>query len=367
MANVNTAMKRREFLGASAAALTGALAANAVSAAVAVAQTAPVPIKTEPMVIGYKSDKITIERVRYTARNTQTEIVANLFKPAGFSNTKKYAAIVVVHPNGGVKEQTAGLYAAHLAELGFITLAYDSTYQGESSGLPRLMENPPQRVDNISDAIDYVSTLSFVDPERVGVLGICAGGGYAMSATQTDLRIKAVATISMFDMGEARREAMGALSYDARMARLKEAADERSKEANGGVPRLINIVPDSPEAFTDTTPVSYRQGYEYYRTPERALHPNSPNRYVFSSLPQQMAFFPFSQIETISPRPILVIAGSEADSKFWSDKAFEKAKEPKERFVVEGATHIDMYDRMQFVTPAVERLNRYFSHYLQMS
>lgn len=357
-------MRRREFLSASAIAL-GALGATTLSSVAATADfSAPKPVKTIPMVIGYHNNKIKIERVTYLARNTQTEIVANLFKPEGFDENKKYAGIVVAHPNGGVKEQTAGLYAAHLAENGFVTLAYDSTYQGESGGLPRLMENPPQRVDNISDGIDFLSTLSFIDPERIGVLGICAGGGYAINATQTDLRIKAVATVSMFDMGQARREAMGSLSYEARMERLKEAGRERSREAKGGAPRYINIVPDSPADITDKTPLAYRQGYEYYRTKERALHPNSPNRYLFSSLPQQMAFFPFTQIETISPRPILLIAGSKADTKFWSDKAYELAKEPKERFIVEGATHIDMYDQLQYVNPAVERLNSYFKRYL---
>ena len=123
------------------------------------------------------------------------------------------------------------------------------------------------------------------------------------------------------------------------------------------------LVPNSPASFTESTPQLYREGYDYYRTP-RAQHPNSSNKYVFSSLPQQMAFFPFEQLETISPRPLLVIAGSKADTLFWSQEVYKKAKEPKELFVVVGATHIDLYDRPQFVTPAVAKLTAFFSQHL---
>ena len=122
-------------------------------------------------------------------------------------------------------------------------------------------------------------------------------------------------------------------------------------------------MPDSAASFTENTPQLYREGYYYYRTP-RAQHPNSPNRYVFSSLPLQMAFFPFDQLDTISPRPVLVIAGSKADTLFWSEEVDKKAKEPKELHIVKGATHIDMYDRPQFVTPAVAKLTAFFdSHF----
>jgi uncharacterized protein len=318
----------------------------------------------EPAVIGYPNTKgVTIERVTYKARNMGTDIVANLFKPAHYDPSKKYAAIVVTHPFGGVKEQTAGLYAQHLAEQGFVTLAYDASYQGESGGLPRLMEVPAQRLDDISCAIDFFEQQPFADFNRIGSLGICAGGGYAMCNAQTELRVKAVATVSMFNLGEARREAMGNLTYEQRVERLKQAAEARTREALGGPDTLVPVVPESPVEFTDRTPDLYRQGYEYYVTP-RAKHPNSPNRYMFSSLPLQMAFFPFDQVETISPRPILMIVGEKADTKFWSDEVLGKAREPKELFVVDGATHMDMYDKPQFVRPAVEKLTAFFSRHL---
>ena len=204
----------------------------------------------------------------------------------------------------------------------------------------------------------------FVDPTQIGSLGICAGGSYALGNAPTEMRVKAVATVSMFNLGDARRRAMGLLSYEERMKRLKDAGEQRSKEARGEPVRLVQISPESTAEFTETTPALYREGYDYYMTP-RAKHPNSPNRYVFSSLPLQMAFFPFSQVETISPRPILMIVGEKADTKFWSDEVYNQAKEPKEVFVVKGATHIDMYDKPQFVTPAVAKLKEFFDKALK--
>jgi hypothetical protein len=355
--------QRREFLGRSAVAFSGVVAGGSAMARADTPSAQSAEVK-EPAVIGYPNQKgVTIKRVTYPARNIGTAIVANLFKPAGFQASRRYAAIVVTHPFGGVKEQTAGLYALHLAEQGFVTLACDASYQGESGGEPRLMEVPAQRLDDISCAIDFLVRHPQVAAERIGSLGICAGGGYALCHAATELRVKAVAAVSTFNLGEARREGMGTISYEERMKRLKDAGEARSREAGGEPVRLVPVVPDSPAGFTEQTPALYREGYDYYRT-ARAQHPNSPNRYVFSSLPLQMAFFPFEQLDTISPRPLLVIAGSRADTLFWSREVYEKAREPKEMHVIEGATHIDMYDRSQFVTPAVAKLTDFFGRHL---
>ena len=345
--------KRRNFLRASGQIVTG------VVVGATPAPAAPTAAK-EPAVVGYPNKKgLTIERVTYPARNMGTPIVANLFKPADFDANRKYAVIVVTHPFGGVKEQTSGLYAQRLAEQGFITLAYDASYQGESGGEPRLMEVPAQRLDDISCAIDFLVKHPQVDAGRIGSLGICAGGSYALCNAATEGRVKAVAAVSTFNLGEARREGMGTISYEERMKRLKDAAEARSREARGEPVRLVPVVPDSPAGFTESTPILYREGHDYYRTP-RGQHPNSPNRYAFSSLPLQMAFFPFDQLDTISPRPLLVIAGSKADTLFWSEDVIKKAEQPKELHIVEGATHMDMYDRPQFVTPAVAKLAAFF-------
>lgn len=232
-------IERRNFLLA-----TGQLVASA-----SVASAAPAEVQ-EPAVIGYANKKgLMIERVTYPARNTGTTIVANLFKPAGFDANRKYAAIVVTHPFGGVKEQTAGLYAQHLAEQGFITLAYDASYQGESGGEPRLMEVPAQRLDDISCAIDFLVQHPQVSAERIGSLGICAGGGYALCNATTEMRVKAVAAVSLFNLGEARREGMGAISYEERMKRLRDAAEARSREARGEPVRLVPVrIPSSNSA-----------------------------------------------------------------------------------------------------------------------
>src|SRR6266545_921429 len=244
--------KRREFLGTSALVLSSVVVGCSTTRSTAMAQSTTAK---EPAVVGYPNHKgVTIERVSYPARNMGTAIVANLFKPAGFDAKRKYAAIVVTHPFGGVKEQTAGLYAQHLAEQGFITLAYDASYQGESGGEPRLMEVPAQRLDDISCGIDFLVQQPFVDAARIGSLGICAGGGYAMCNAQTELRVRAVATVSMFNLGDARRRAMGLLSYEERMKRLKDAGEQRSKEARGDPVRLVPVVPESPAEFTDKTP-----------------------------------------------------------------------------------------------------------------
>ena len=316
--------------------------------------------------IGYPNRKgVTIERVTYPARNMGTTIVANLFKPAGFDAKRKYAAIVVTHPFGGVKEQTSGLYAQHLAEQGFITLAYDASYQGESGGEPRLMEVPAQRLDDISCAIDFLVKHPQIDAERIGSLGICAGGSYALCNAATELRVKAVAAVSTFNLGEARREGMGTISYEQRMKRLKEAGEARSREARGEAAQLITVVPEQPGRFHGkdaacstakaTTITAHRGASIRTRrasTCTRAFRSRSPSSHSSSSTRSRHGRCSLSP----APRPTRV---------FWSEDVMKKAKEPKELHIVEGATHIDMYDRPQFVTPAISKLADFFGSYLR--
>jgi uncharacterized protein len=309
---------------------------------------------------------VTVQKVSYP--HGQHHLVGNLFLPPGIDKAKRNPAIVVTHPFGSVKEQSAGLYARKLAEQGFIALAYDASHYGESGGEPRLYEVPGDRVEDIRCGVDYLSIHGQVDENRIGALGICAGGGYTVNAAQTEYRIKAVATVSAFDVGSARREGgpRGLITYDQRVQRLEEIGAQRTREARGEPLRLINFVPTSVAEITPATPQLYREGYDYYCTP-RAQHPNAPGKYVFTSLGLQMAFFPFEQVETISPRPLLMIAGSKADTLYFSEEAVAKAKTPKELFVIPGATHIDLYDKPQFVTPAVAKLTNFFGEVLKAS
>jgi fermentation-respiration switch protein FrsA (DUF1100 family) len=302
---------------------------------------------------------VTVQTVNYP--HGQHQVAGNLFLPANFDTAKKYAAIVVTHPFGSVKEQSPAVYGRKLAEQGFIAMAYDASHYGESGGEPRLYEVPGDRVEDIRCGVDYLSIHAQVDEHRIGAVGICAGGGYTVNAAQTEYRIKAVATVSAFDVGSARREGVprGLITYEQRVQRLKEIGAQRTREARGEPLRFINFVPTSVAEITSATPQLYREGYDYYCTP-RARHPNAPGKYVFTSLGLQMAFFPFEQVETISPRPLLMIAGSQADTRYFSEEAIAKANDPKELFVIPGATHIDLYDKPQFVTPAVAKLADFF-------
>lgn len=294
-------------------------------------------------------------------KNAEIAMAGNLFFPAGFDQGKKYKAIVVIHPGGGVKEQTAGVYAQQLARKGFVTLAYDASHQGESGGLPRHLEDPLARVEDIRSAVDYLTTLTYVDRERIGALGICAGGSYAVNAAQTESRIKAVAGVSTVDIGKINREGLdGSVASDARRQLLAEVAAQRTNEANGEEVKYVGYVPDSIGEIDEKSPILMREAYDYYRTP-RGRHPNSANRMLFTSLDRIMAFFPFAQVETLSPRPLLMIAGSDADTLHYSQDAINQAKEPRELFLIKGASHVALYDQPEFVTRVADKLFEFFN------
>ena len=307
------------------------------------------------------SDKVTVEKITFKNR-LLIDVVGNLYIPKNINKSKKHMAIVVGHPFGGVKEQTSGLHAQKLAEMGYVTLAFDASHYGESGGMPRNIEVPSTRVEDFSAAVDFLSNHALVDKERIGVLGICGGGGYSISATQIDHRIKAVATISMYDMGRACRQGLGdTISYDTRMKTLDEIGKQRTKEARGEARRDIGAIPESvSEKDTENT----REFFDYYRTP-RGQHPNSTSYYSYTSLAPMMNFFPFVQIETISPRPILMIVGERAVSAYFSEDAYSKAAEPKELFVVPGASHVDLYDRPEYMGQSLKKLNAFFSKNLK--
>ena len=291
------------------------------------------------------------------------DMVGDLYFPANYSPAKKYAAIIVGHPFGGVKEQTSGLHARKLAEIGYVTLAFDASYYGESGGYPRRMESPEVRVDDFSAAVDFLTNHPAVEADKIGVIGICGGGCYSVSATQIDHRIKALATISMYDMGRARRQGIGdTQTYQQRMSILDEIGRQRTAEYGGAARKDIRAL---PEKVDENTPKFAIDFLDYYDNPKRGQHPNSTGYSSYTSLAPMMNFFPFTQIETISPRPLLFIVGENAVSKYFSEDAYEKAAEPKELFVVPGATHVDLYDQPEYLKITLPKLDTFFKQYLK--
>ena len=291
------------------------------------------------------------------------DMVGDLYFPANYSPAKKYAAIIVGHPFGGVKEQTSGLHARKLAEIGYVTLAFDASYYGESGGYPRRMESPEVRVDDFSAAVDFLTNHPAVEADKIGVIGICGGGCYSVSATQIDHRIKALATISMYDMGRARRQGIGdTQTYQQRMSILDEIGRQRTAEYGGAARKDIRAL---PEKVDENTPKFAIDFLDYYDNPKRGQHPNSTGYYSYTSLAPMMNFFPFTQIETISPRPLLFIVGENAVSKYFSEDAYEKAAEPKELFVVPGATHVDLYDQPEYLKITLPKLDAFFKQHLK--
>ena len=291
------------------------------------------------------------------------DMVGDLYFPANYSPAKKYAAIIVGHPFGGVKEQTSGLHARKLAEIGYVTLAFDASYYGESGGYPRRMESPEVRGDDFSAAVDFLTNHPAVEADKIGVIGICGGGCYSVSATQIDHRIKALATISMYDMGRARRQGIGdTQTYQQRMSILDEIGRQRTAEYDGAARKDIRAL---PEKVDENTPKFAIDFLDYYDNPKRGQHPNSTGYYSYTSLAPMMNFFPFTQIETISPRPLLFIVGENAVSKYFSEDAYEKAAEPKELFVVPGATHVDLYDQPEYLKITLPKLDTFFKQYLK--
>ncbi|KAH9208167.1 Alpha/Beta hydrolase protein [Leptodontidium sp. 2 PMI_412] len=275
-----------------------------------------------------------------TFQNRGVRIAAHLHLPNDFKEGQKYPALVGVHPAGGVKEQTIGLYAQQLAAHGFVVLVYDSSYQGASGGEPHLLEDPTTRVEDARCAADFLTTQSFIDTERMGLFGVCAGGGYALAVAQTERRFKAIAGVSATPMGEAARRFFGHPIPPAdQIKSLEAAAAQRTAEANGAAPIYIPFVPERLEDIDDKTPTMLREGYEYYRTP-RGQHPNSKGRFLMTT--------PASD------------CWQRGGHKIYSDEAYALSKGPKELFIVEGATHIALYDKPEYVGQAVEKLASFF-------
>jgi fermentation-respiration switch protein FrsA (DUF1100 family) len=301
--------------------------------------------------------KVNIHPVTYKLNGI--DIKANVYTPANYDTSKKYPAVVVAHPNGGIKEQTAGLYAQNLAEAGYITIAFDAAYQGASGGEPRHTDKPQYRTEDIHGAADFITQYPGVDANRLGVLGICGGGGYSLKAGQSDKRFKAIATLSMFNSGVVRRNGFQNSQVNTLQERLKQASEARALEVAGGKILYSGVATITDEEIAKTTTDLYREGYEYYYRSH--AHPNSTFLYTTSSLMDLMTWDATDQIELIN-QPLLMIAGSKADTKYMTDEAFIKATNAKnkELFLIDGATHIQTYWKPEYVKQAVDKLVNFY-------
>lgn len=287
-------------------------------------------------------------------------IAANVYTPANYDPSKKYPTVVVAHPNGGVKEQVAGLYAQRLAEKGYITITADAAYQGASGGEPRHVDKPANRIEDIHGMADYITQYAGVDNSRLGLLGICGGGGYSLKAAQTDKRFKSIATLSMFDSGLVRRNGYVDSQLSSIQERLKQASDARAQEAAGGEVIYTGDAKLTDEQIAKLPYDLYRQGFEYYG--KTHAHPNSTFKYTMSSLLELMNFDAASNMDLIN-QPLLMMAGSKADSLYMTEKAYNAATgtKDKELFKIDGATHIETYWVPKYVDQAMDKLTQFFA------
>ncbi|QZP30237.1 alpha/beta hydrolase [Pseudomonas sp. DR48] len=313
----------------------------------------------------YKSEKVTMQKVTFK-NQYRMNTVGNLYVPKALKPGSKSAAIIVGHPMGAVKEQSSNLYAQKLAEQGFVTLAIDLSFWGESEGQPRNAVAPEIYAEDFSAAVDYLGTQTFVDRSRIGVLGICGSGSFVISAAKIDPRMKAVATVSMYDMGAANRNGLKhSVTVEQRKQAIAAAAEQRYVEFTGGETQYTS---GSVHEMTDTSNPIEREFYDFYRTPRGEFTPKGQSPLLtthptLTSNTKFMNFYPFNDIETISPRPMLFIAGENAHSREFSEEAYRLAGQPKELVIIPGAGHVDLYDRVDLIPFA--KLTSFFQTHLK--
>jgi len=299
----------------------------------------------------YKSEKVKVQKVTFK-NQYQMDTVGNLYIPEGVSANSKNPAIIVGHPMGAVKEQSSNLYAQKLAEQGFVTLAVDLSFWGESAGHPRNAVSAEIYAEDFSAAVDYLGSQTFVDRNRIGVLGICGSGSFVISAAKIDPRMKAVATVSMYDMGAVNRNGLKhSFTVEQRKQAIAAAAEQRYVEFTGGETKYTS---GTVQALTDKSTAIEREFYDFYRTPRGEFTPKGQSSLLtthptLTSNAKFMNFYPFNDIETISPRPMLFIAGENAHSREFSEEAYRLAGQPKELVIIPGAGHVDLYDRVDLI------------------
>ncbi len=312
------------------------------------------------------SDNVAMYKVTFK-NQYKMDVAGHLFMPKDLDQTTKHAAIIVGHPMGAVKEQSANVYAANMAERGFVTLSLDLSFWGESAGEPRNVVAPEIYAEDFSAAVDFLGTRSFVDREKIGVIGVCGSGSFVISAAKIDPRMKAIATVSMYDMGSASRNALNhSQTVEQRKKNQAEAAEQRYVEFTGGETKYTG---GTVHKLDENTHPVQREFYDFYRTPRGEYTPKggSPEHTTHPTLSSNVKFnnfYPFNDIETISPRPMLFITGDQAHSKEFSEDAYKRAAEPKELYLIPGAGHVDLYDRVELIP--FDKLTAFFTEYLNL-
>jgi len=290
------------------------------------------------------SEKVTVEKVSYKNKYGIT-VAADMYLSKDLDKSQKYPAIVIGTPYGGVKEQGAGIYAQNLAERGFVTIAFDESYNGESSGEPKHISSPDLFVEDFSAGVDFLGTRDFVDRNKIGAIGICGSGAFSITAAQVDSRIKAVATASMYDMSRMIRNGWeDSMTEEQRAQILVQLGEQRWKDFENGTPELPAGFPSEPaDAIPEGLDPITSEFFEYYGM-KRGHHPNAGAAFTITSSMSFMNFPLMNYIKSISPRPILFIIGENAHSRYFSEDAYKMAAEPKELYIVPNARHIDLYD-----------------------
>ena len=308
------------------------------------------------------SDKVTRQKVSFKNRYG-ISIAGDLYLPKS-AGQGRLAGLVISGPFGAVKEQSSGLYANTMAERGFAALAFDPSYTGASSGEPRNVASPDINTEDFSAAVDFLGLQESVDRDRIGVIGICGWAGMALNAAAVDKRIKAVATTSMYDMSRVMAKGYyDKLSPEERTKMLEQLGTQRWKDAEQGTsamgPRIL------PEKLKGDEPQFVVDYFNYYRTP-RGFHPNSPNSNGAWTATNALSFMNMpllSYIKEISPRPLLLIAGEKAHSRYFSEDAFGMAAEPKELMIIPNAVHVDLYDKPDVIP--FDKLTAFFTENLK--
>ncbi|MDP3915147.1 MAG: alpha/beta hydrolase [Bacteroidota bacterium] len=306
------------------------------------------------------SDKVTRQKVTFKNRYGIT-LTGDLYIPKNGGNN--LSAIAISGPFGAVKEQSSGLYANQMAERGFVTLAFDPSYTGESGGEPRSVASPDINTEDFSAAVDFLGIQKNIDRNKIGIIGICGFGGFALNATAIDKRVKAVATLTMYDMARVMSKGYNdATTLEQRTQILEQLGEQRWKDAEAGT---FTCGTKLNGDLKGNEPQFVKEYFDYYRTPrgfhERSLNStgawNATNALSFMNMPI------LTYIKEISPRPLLIIVGENAHSRYFSEDAYKLASEPKELVIIPNAVHVDLYDKLDKIP--FDKLETFFKEHLK--